>query len=77
MGTEIDADIETCLFPWNKDAFPTAEDIFALYHFNPNMHEGLIEDHKYDTKEGEGGENSDSECSDEGPSWMGIDGPYT
>ena len=52
MGTEIDADIETCLFPWNKDAFPTAEDIFALYHFNPNMHEGLIEDHKYDTKEG-------------------------
>ena len=27
--------------------------------------------------EGEGGENSDSECSDEGPSWMGIDGPYT
>ena len=77
MGSEGGGCIETCLFPWNKDTLPTAEDIFALYHFNPNMHEGLVEDHKYDTEEGEGGEDSDNECSDQGPSWMGIMGSGT
>lgn len=30
--------IEVCLFPWSKDILPSAEDIFSMFNFHPEMH---------------------------------------
>ncbi|XP_078346773.1 uncharacterized protein LOC144632041 [Oculina patagonica] len=38
FGNEGGGFVETCLFPWNKETLPTAEDVIALFHFNPEMH---------------------------------------
>jgi len=47
--------VETCLFPWNKDSLPTAEDIFTLFNINPEMHNNPF----FDDKEPESEEEDD------------------
>ena len=53
-GTGI---VEVCLFPWNKESLPIAEDIISLFHFNPEMSEDPLVD------EDDGDEDDDDEDS--------------
>lgn len=59
-GTGI---VEVCLFPWNKESLPTAEDIISLFHFNPEM----SKDPLVDTEVPDDDEDDDDE--DSGVSW--------
>ncbi len=63
-GNEGNGVIETCLFPWSKDTLPTAEDVIALFRFNPELHRNpMVNNEKVEREEEE---------EDGHPSWNTI-----
>lgn len=60
FGNESDGVVEVCLFPWNKDSLPTAEDIIKLFHFNPKMCEDPLTDSEVPNEDGD---DEDDEAS--------------
>lgn len=65
-ANEGQGEVETCLFPWNKDTLPTAKDISTLFHFNPEMLNdiNLLFDDKVPESDEE--DDDDDEDSEEG-----------
>ena len=55
--------IETCLFRWNKDTLPTAENITTLFRFNPEMHPVLMENNEI-VQQGEDVQRAEAEEED-------------